>query len=440
MFRMNALIQKNIIISFFIKNRQFLSQIAIAVLFRGLSAAATFILTIVVARYLSPDQSGLFFLGFSVATLLGTFCLMGMDNIILRFIGYAKKNNDTTLINQIFCNAYLSVLPFSTIIAISLYFLSPYLAIHFFAKPNATEILQVFAIIFPFISLSFLHGYAQQAIGRIIQSVFSMQLGATSLFLLIAGAIFFTQPTATAIDVSVYYLIAIITTVLAGIFMWFSNTEYRLDFTHINMPNLWHSLPNFWLTSIMTQAMPWTSVIIVGFFLSSQDVAFFSTAQRTSLLISFILIVINFVAAPRFSALFHAGENKKLKHLAQLSTRLMCLLSLPMFVLMLLLPEKIMAIFGEEFVAASQLLFILSCGQIFNVMTGSVGFLLLMCGFEKEMRNIVLFSSFVTLTCTIFFTYLWGTLGAATAVSAGVILQNILATYKVKHCLGFWPI
>jgi len=48
-----------------------------------------------------------------------------------------------------------------------------------------------------------------------------------------------------------------------------------------------------------------------------------------------------------------------------------------------LFPVFVLNFFGEEFVAAAPLLVVLSLGQLINVATGSVGFLLLMSGHEK---------------------------------------------------------
>ncbi|MEZ8027884.1 oligosaccharide flippase family protein [Enterovibrio norvegicus] len=421
------------------ERRQFLFHAALAALFRVFSAGAAFLLSVVAARTLGTHQSGLFFLALSLATLLGTLSLLGMDNALLRFIG-KSSTEDATETNQVFTNAYAVVVPTSTVVGLIVFVLSPWLSTSVFDKPGAVDAMRAFAVAIPLISLFFLNGYALQATRRVIASVCSMQLGVTVLLLpaLYGLSLYAIEPSASV--AATLYTGAAAIVVLSGLVLWFRQPAHRIDSSDLGKPALWKAAPNLWLIAATGQAIPWASVVIVGFYTQSQDVAYFSAAQRTSLLITFMLMVVNFVAAPRFSALFHAGEMDKLKRLAQFSTRLMIAFSLPVLLAVLVWPEQIMRLFGEDFVLGAPLLVILAIGQTINVMTGSVGFLLTMCGHERDMRNVTVFAGLLTLTLTFILTHIWGTLGAAIAVSVGLSTQNLLAFHKVKSRLGFWPI
>ncbi|WP_281545421.1 flippase [Grimontia sp. SpTr1] len=420
--------------------RQFLFHAALAALFRVLSAAAAFLLSVVAARVLGAQQSGLFFLGMSLATLLGTLSMLGMENALLRFIGHAGEQDNTHLTNQVFTNALLAVLPTSAIVAGITYLVAPFLALNVFSKPEATDSLRYFALAIPFISLFFLNGYALQATRRVIASVCSMQLGVTMVALPAFLLLNHYEPNPMAESASVLYVVASGLVVFSGLWLWFREPDHRIDTSDRKMPTLWSAAPNLWLISATSQAIPWASVVIVGLFVTSEEVAYFSAAQRTSLLISFMLMVINFVAAPRFSALFKAGKLDELKRLAQFSTRLMIVFSIPVLAAVLIWPDTIMTLFGREFSESGQLLVILAVGQTINVMTGSVGFLLTMCGYERDLRNITLLAGILTVTLILILTSIWGTVGAALAVSIGMSTQNILAVRKVEKRLGFWPI
>ncbi|EOD77840.1 Capsular polysaccharide synthesis enzyme CpsJ [Grimontia indica] len=420
--------------------RQFLFHAALAALFRVLSAAAAFLLSVVAARVLGAQQSGLFFLGMSLATLLGTLSMLGMENALLRFIGHAGEQDNTHLTNQVFTNALLAVLPTSAIVAGITYLVAPFLALNVFSKPEATDSLRYFALAIPFISLFFLNGYALQATRKVIASVCSMQLGVTMLALPALLLLGHYDPKPMADSASVLYVAASALVMISGLWLWFRVPENKLDTSDRQMPALWNAAPNLWLISATSQAIPWASVVIVGLFVTSEEVAYFSAAQRTSLLISFMLMVINFVAAPRFSALFKAGKLDELKRLAQFSTRLMIVFSIPVLAAVLIWPDTIMTLFGREFSESGQLLVILAVGQTINVMTGSVGFLLTMCGYERDLRNITLLAGILTVTLILILTSIWGTVGAALAVSIGMSTQNILAVRKVEKRLGFWPI
>ncbi|WP_028023182.1 flippase [Enterovibrio calviensis] len=422
------------------ERRQFFVHAALAALFRVFAAGAAFLLSVVAARVLGAEQSGLFFLGLSLAILLGTLCLLGMDNAMLRFIGQSHVSGDSETTNQVFTNAYVAVLPTSVLTAIIVHLCAPWLADSVFNKPDATITLQYFAAAIPFISLFFLNGYALQATRNVIASVCSMQLGVTVLAMPALLYLPYYQDIPLSSSAAILYVIASAVVVITGLWMWFKVSTREVNFRNLRMPSLWQAAPNLWLISATGQAIPWASVVIVGYFASSEEVAFFSAAQRTSMLISFMLMVVNFVAAPRFSALYNAGKFDQLKRLAQLSTRMMIAFSFPVLALVLIWPDAIMSLFGSEFSQSGQLLVVLAIGQTINVMTGSVGFLLTMCGYEKDMRNVTIFAGIFTVTLLMVLTSLWGILGAAVAVSVGVSTQNLLALSKVKQRLGFWPI
>lgn len=420
--------------------KQFLLHAALAALFRALAASTAFLLNVAAARVLGAEQSGIFFLGLSIATLLATLCLVGMDNALLRFISYFDHQHNHTASNQVFSNAYVLVLPVSVTVAVAIYLLAPFLANVVFEKANSQQTIRYFSIAIPIVSMLLLNGYALQASRRIIAAICSMQLGINILMLVSLYGIsyFYLYPPAST--AALFYLGSVVIVAIIGLIQWFQPVGRKFDLNALNMPVLWQAIPSFWLISATGQAIPWASVIIVGFFASSENVAFFSVALRTSFLISFMLTVVNIVVAPRFSAYWHAEQYPKLKQLAQYSTRLMILLSVPILLIIFIWPNQIMMLFGAEFSQAATPLLILAVGQSVNLMTGSVGFLLTMCGHERDMRNITVSVGLTTLILLLLFTFFWGIIGAAIAVSFGAITQNLLAIFKVRSKLGFWPI
>lgn len=99
-----------------------------------------------------------------------------------------------------------------------------------------------------------------------------------------------------------------------------------------------------------------------------------------------------------------------------------------------------MQLFGKEFIAAAPLLITLSLGQLINVATGSVGFLLLMSGHEKTMKYITIVSGVISIALLIVLSQSHGVLGAAWAIAVGLAIQNLAALYFVKRYLGFFPV
>ena len=126
-----------------------------------------------------------------------------------------------------------------------------------------------------------------------------------------------------------------------------------------------------------------------------------------------------------------------LENLAIKSVKLVALFALPVIGVMLVFPSFLMGLFGSEFAEGAALLQILAVGQFINAMTGSVGFLLMMSGHERDMRNVTLISGTLALLLTWFLTAQFDIVGAAIGTAVAVATQNLLAVYFVKKRLGF---
>lgn len=155
------------------------------------------------------------------------------------------------------------------------------------------------------------------------------------------------------------------------------------------------------------------------------------------MLTSFILVAVNLVVAPKFAALKAKNDIDGIRRTAVLSVRLLVLSSMPMVVFILLMPEFVMGLFGEQFKQGSHLLQILVLGQAVNVITGSVGFLLTMSGNERDMRFVAIVSGLSMLFFAPIFTKLFGAIGAASVTSLCVSMQCLMAVFFVKKRLGF---
>jgi O-antigen/teichoic acid export membrane protein len=195
-----------------------------------------------------------------------------------------------------------------------------------------------------------------------------------------------------------------------------------------------------WAASSMSLAVQWSGILMAGIFVSSSEIAFLSAAQRTAMLTSFVLMVVNIVVAPRYARLWQENKKQEIQNLAKWSTRGMIALASPLVAAMIFIPGTIMGLFGDEFVVAGNLLAIMAIGQFINVATGSVSYLLTMSGHERDFRRVTFFAGPLTVILSYFLILEYGVLGAAIATAIGLSLQNLLALAMVRKRLGFWPI
>lgn len=190
------------------------------------------------------------------------------------------------------------------------------------------------------------------------------------------------------------------------------------------------------IIAMMGMAMNWVDTICLGVWRTAGEVGIYNAAIRTARMTSFILVAINSIAAPKYSALFTQGRLGDLERVARLSSLLMILATLPLLVIFLAAPETVMGLFGVEFREAAGILRILAIGQLVNVATGSIGFILLMTGLEKPFQNIMLIFVVLNVLLNILLVPPLGIAGAAIASALSVAGQNVAAVVVGKRKLG----
>ena len=181
--------------------------------------------------------------------------------------------------------------------------------------------------------------------------------------------------------------------------------------------------------------MGWTDIIVLGVWTDSATVGVYAIVTRIAALTALILVVVNSVTAPRFAALYAHDDHVGLERLAQTSTSWILLAALPIILLLLLVPEWILSLFGADFVEGSIVLRVLALGQLVNVATGSVTYLLMMTGHERLMRNNVIFSALLNLVGNIVLVPVFGAIGAAVSTAFSLMFMNIISFVLVHKRL-----
>ena len=403
------------------------SLLALAI--RVLGAAMAFIFNLIIARKLGAEQSGYFFLSLALVMLLSSVARLGFENTVLRFSSSSVSEGNT--IKCILNFALKHSIPIAIAFSVLIYFSASFLALAVFSKPNIANSLKMIAPATVGFVVVFLVAMSLQARHKLIASIPCQNI---AHFVLCGGAVILFNTESA--DVAALYL-SLSLGITSSFFYWLSIKNLNNNGEKPDPQQLWHSARPNWVIVIMSQAVQWSAPLIIGVFLAAQQVAFFSVAQRLALLTSFILIAVNLVVAPKFSAFHAKGDDVGIRKTAILSVRLLVLSALPIVLFMLIFPEFLMSLFGDEFKQGAILLQILVLGQTVNVVTGSVGFLLMMSGHERDMRLVTLISGFGVLISVPIFTKLFGAVGAATATAFFISLQNLLAVYFVKKRLGF---
>ena len=418
------------------KTKSILIKTVLAGLVKAFAALIAFFMTAVVTRIIGADEAGLFLLAISILTFLSTFFRLGLDNIFLRLIGADKGTARS--IGAVSTGIIWSLLS-AVLFAILVYICADFIAISIFSKPEFSTVLSTMIWAVPFMVVFMLLSFGFQAFYKVIVATWFQNLGISALFLVLFLAAYSYGLGLNAVSVSNYYLVAAMFVCLLALILWHKQINGQWG-GKLKDSELWHSSSNLWAATSMSLTVQWSGILMAGIFVSSSEIAFLSAAQRTAMLTSFVLMVVNMVVAPRYARLWQENKTQEIQQLAKWSTRGMIALALPLVAAMIFIPESIMGLFGDEFVVAGNLLAIMAVGQFINVATGSVGYLLTMSGHEKDFRRVTFFAGPLTVILSYFLIMEYSVLGAAIATAIGLSLQNLLAMAMVHKRLGFWPI
>jgi O-antigen/teichoic acid export membrane protein len=203
--------------------------------------------------------------------------------------------------------------------------------------------------------------------------------------LLLILAAFAWQQTQERLTSSIVILICafVLVVVLMGQ-LWFLAQELPSEASQVApayRPRQWLlvALPILFIDSSFI-VLNQTDTLMIAAFLGTTEVGIYGAAFKTAGWVSFILVSVNAIAAPLFGALYAQGDRQALQQLVSTIAHWMFYPALGIAIGLFIFSEPILHWFGPEFGVAKWSLTILALGQLVNVGTGSVGYLLMMTG------------------------------------------------------------
>jgi O-antigen/teichoic acid export membrane protein len=174
------------------------------------------------------------------------------------------------------------------------------------------------------------------------------------------------------------------------------------------------------------------SILILGLFVSSDEIGIYQVAISSAALAIVFLEIINAVVAPQFASLYSQKAFSKLKRLVNISSKLAFILTLLISFIFIIFGKNLLTyVFGTDLIDAYPTLLILLIGQIISSYFGSVGFLLNMTGHEKEVMKANEISTAINILLAFLLTPTFGSIGTAIATTITVIISNILLNRMV---------
>ncbi len=411
----------------------FLNKSFLALIVKIIGVVISFFVSIIISKSIGADGLGLVNLTSKILSILMLISLFGVNQIIVREVAKEMKLKNYKRVNSIVSTSIRLSLFLSLFLSFVLFCSADWLSSNIFHNNSLKFIFEIFSISMPFQVIARI--YASTAIG--MNKIWQGSLVNQTLTMFIIGSIllyFLFLNKSITIQVIVYsYLFARAVQLLFFKLYWHKFLKPESSILTTDFKGLWtmsHPLLIASATVVFSESL---ATIFLGIYSNAFDIGLFSVANRLAIFTSFILQVTNSAISPKISEMYQSNKFDSLQDLIYKTTKLVSFCGLIIFLIYFFLGVNILRIWGDEFIDAYTILIILSFGQLFNLATGSSGVILIMTGLQKIRRNISIVSLLLNLILCPIFIFHWSAIGAATAISIVLIIENLIKLYFVYN-------
>ncbi|RWO81013.1 lipopolysaccharide biosynthesis protein [Mesorhizobium sp.] len=407
----------------------------IAFSIRIVSAVIAFVSQVLMARWMGSFEYGIFVLVWVTMVIVGNLACLGFHTSIIRFIPEYRERNMLAELRGIVLTSRLFVMVASTAIAglgaLGVWLLSPFIE-NYYVVPFILGL-----ICMPMIAMSdLLQGLARAnswalfalAPTYLVRPVLILAL---MVLMLLVG---FAPDARTAIFASIAATYATTLGQLIGITARIGKKipagPRKLHFAQWFLV----SLPIFLVEGfffLLTNA----DVLMVGAYMNPNDVAVYFATVKTLALVHFVYFAVKAGVAQRYAQFTH-GEPEKLAAFARETVSWTFWPSLLMALLVLVLGEPMLSLFGPEFVAGYPLLFLLVFGVVARAAVGPCESLLTMSGNQNICAAVYAMTLAFNIGLNLVLIPLFGLWGAAMATAFAMIFEAGALSFTVWRRLG----
>ncbi len=416
---------------------QMISSAVSSIAVRGLGPASSFIMTLFLAHWLGAADTGAFYLMGTLMTVAAIIAKRGFDNALQKHVGITFNNKNIERANGLYQHALKKSLHTSLYITVGILLFSGLIAEYFLHDSDYLFITCIIGLsVIPFTRMG-VQAAMLKAIGRPIAASFIEAVCLPLLTLCLSASFyFFSSPTTTEAvqNVNIISLAFAVSAVMTCL-MLNDFTHRRLQDASSTGEMMKSSLP-LTVVELLTYLNLWLPLLVLGFITNTTDAGLFNIAQRVSGIFGIFLIAIASITSPKIASFYSNKQITSMVELAHKATLVLLFAGLPAISLLFIWPEEFLSLFGPQFTQASTILQVLLIGQVINLITGPVGYMLAMTGHEKSLKNILIATVFITILLSIFLIPQHGAIGAAYTVAIAMIFNNLAGSFVIYLRLG----
>ena len=411
-----------------------------SILLRVFSKVLALLLAVVLARGLGADGYGVYAYAVAIVTLIAIPAQFGVPQLVIRETAKAAVKREWGVLRGlwIWSNSVVALL------SASIAGLAVLLAWYFFDSFERERVVTflVGLLLVPLISFGNLRGSALYGLRKVIIGQLPEYILRPLIFVALISAVVIIAPNelSPVLAITAHATAAAIA-FLAGIILL--RRSWPDAMKREKAPPVYRSAA--WRRSVIPLGViaglqivtTHIDVLVLGLFAPVEEVGNYRVVAQAAILIAFGLDAVNTVVAPYFARFHQQKKFRELQYVATTSARYSTLIGGIIFLVFIFFGKTLLGqVFGTEFMAGYTTLVILGFGQMINAAVGSVGYLLRMCGYERDVARAVAGSAVLNVALNFLLVPLYGSEGAAAATAVSIALLNVYLATVVKRRLN----
>jgi len=365
-----------------------------------------------------------------IVTLLS---VLGLPTAIPRFIGYYSGLNNQLKVKSTIFNVLKLNIPLSIIVSVLLYNFSNVIANSIFQKPQLSNILRIFAIVLPFMSMKLVFQAILNGFKESLYYIYSN----TTLFIFLP--IVFLTLSHFGLKLKAAYISYTISYFLSFAISFFLTLKIYIkqNFPNKKPPSILKEL-FFYSWPLIFHQMVWflmvrVDTLMLGFYKSTSSVGVYNAAIPMGKFITLFLNSFGLLFLPVISEIYSKGDLDNVRSLYSITLKWITTLTIPIFLfLTFCAAENVHIFFGQQYADAAPALIIISIGYFIDSIFGLQSWILSASGKTK----LLFMNSSVGLLLNFFLNFLliprYEIIGAAMATTTTLLFFNMCGVYQIK--------
>ena len=400
---------------------------------------AGMISSILLARILSPDDLGAYFLALSIVMTASQFALFGLPQTVVRFVAKSMAIGKPGRARKSIEYAFASATAGAIMAGLIVYLAGDWLGGTVFQSSILKSTMGLVALwttpsAFRTLIAESFRGFQDIRLASIFGG-FSFKTISTILFLWI----WITRGQTSLTTLLVLVILATTFPAISGGTFLIRKVRTLGTSAPVSRRAMLDMAFPLFIMSVAVFGLKQSSLWITGAYLPENQVALFGAAMRLVIMMAMPLSLVNAVVPPIIAEMHAQDRRRDLERTLRMVSTIGGIPAVAVLLVFIFSGKPLLGlVYGEYYRQAAVVLAILSMGQLVNVWSGSCGFALMMTGNHMIMTIITVTFGVANVVISIFVIPRYGITGAAIAWSASLITQNIVTVLITKRYLGVW--